>query len=174
MPRITVISHHRHLETYSLELCKDRFTVGQLPLREVGEIEDLVHQLPMIRIQPYRVQRVFDDLEHILVGDYYIPDLKLPEEHRPIGKYGRMHREYLREVHPVRLNTLILTGELWTYLADLNEQAQERLDTIMEQMKATEGVTEELKRTCQMEWVQRCNNIHNRAEEIVLHEMIYS
>ncbi len=68
-------------------------------------------------------------IDYILVGDYYIPDLKLPEEHRPIGKYGRMHREYLREVHPARLNTLILTGELWTYLADLNEQAQERLDT---------------------------------------------
>lgn len=79
-----------------------------------------------------------------------------------------------KEVHPARLNTLILTGELWTYLADLNEQAQERLDTIMEQMKATEGVTEELKRTQQMEWVQRCNNIHNRAEEIVLHDIIYS
>ena len=71
-------------------------------------------------------------IDYILVGDYYIPDLKLPEEHRPIGKYGRMHREYLREVHPARLNTLTLTGELWTYLADLNEQAQERLDTIME------------------------------------------
>ena len=95
-------------------------------------------------------------IDYILVGDYYIPDLKLPEEHRPIGKYGRIHREYLREVHPARLNTLILTGELWTYLADLNEQAQERLDTIMEQMKAAEGVTEELKRTRQMEWVQRC------------------
>ena len=105
---------------------------------------------------------------------YYIPDLKLPEEHRPIGKYGRLHREYLREIHPARLNTLTLTGELWTYLSDLNEQAQERLDTIMEQMKTAEGVTEELKRTHQMEWVQRCNNIHNRAEEIVLHEMIYS
>ena len=70
-------------------------------------------------------------IDYILVGDYYIPDLKLPEEHRPIGKYGRMHREYLREVHPARLNTLILTGELLTYLADLNEQAQKRLDTIM-------------------------------------------
>ena len=113
-------------------------------------------------------------IDYILVGDYYIPNLKLPEEHRPIGKYGWMHREYLREVHPVRLNTLILTGELWTYLADLNEQAQERLDTIMEQMKAAEGATEELKRTCQMEWVQHCNNIHNRAEEIVLHDIIYS
>ena len=111
---------------------------------------------------------------YILVGDYYIPDLKLSEERRPVGKYGRMHREYLREVHPSRLNTLILTGELWTYLVDMNEQAQERSDTIMEQLKAAEGVTEELKRTCQMEWVQRCNNIHNRAEEIVLHEMIYS
>ena len=77
-------------------------------------------------------------IDYILVGDYYIPNLKLPEEHRPIGKYGRMHREYLREVHPSRLNTLILTGELWTYLADLNEQAQERLDTIMEQLKAAE------------------------------------
>ena len=113
-------------------------------------------------------------IDYILVGDYYIPDLKLPEEHRPIGKYGRMHREYLREVHPARLNTLILTGELWTYLADLNEQAQERLDTIMEQMKIAEGVTEELKCTRQMEWVRRCNNIHNRAEEIALHEIIYS
>ena len=92
-------------------------------------------------------------IDYILVGDYYIPDLKLPKEHRPIGKYGRMHREYLREVHPARLNTLTLTGKLWTYLADLNEQAQEWLDTIIEQMKAAEGVTEELKRTHQMEWV---------------------
>ena len=102
-------------------------------------------------------------LHYTLNGDYYLPDLKLPEEHRPIGKYGRMHREYLREVHPARLNTLTLTGELWTYLADLNEQAQKRLDTIIEQMNAAEGVTEELKSICQMEWVQRCNNIHNRA-----------
>ena len=63
-------------------------------------------------------------IDYILVGDYYIPDLKLPEEHRPLGKSGWMHREYLRDVRPARLNTLILTGELWTYLADLNEQAR--------------------------------------------------
>ena len=122
-------------------------------------------------------KNIYDEkngLHYTLIEDYYIPDLNLPEEHRPIGKYGRMHREYLREVHPARFSILVLNGELWTYLADLNEQAQERLDTIMEQMKATEGVTEELKRTSQMEWVQCCNNIHNRAEEIVLHEMIYS
>ena len=67
--------------------------------------------------------------------------LKLPEEHRLIGKYGRLHREYLREVHPASFNTLILTGELWTYLVNLNEQAQERIDTIIEQMKTAEGVS---------------------------------
>ena len=109
------------------------------------------------------------------IGDYYIPVLTLSsEEQRPIGKWGRMHRDYIKEHRPILFNDLILSGHLWVYLVDLNEQAQERLDTIMEQMKAAEGVTEELKRTCQMEWVQRCNNIHNRAEEIILHEMIYA
>lgn len=108
------------------------------------------------------------------IGDYYIPVLTLSsEEQCPIGKWGRMHRDYIKEHRPILFNDLILSGHLWVYLVDLNEQAQERLDTIMEQMKIAEGVTEELKRTCQMEWVQRCNNIHNRAEEIVLHEMIY-
>ena len=109
------------------------------------------------------------------IGDYYIPVLTLSsEEQRPIGKWGRMHRDYIKEHRPILFNDLILSGHLWVYLVDLNEQAQERLDTIMEQMKAAEGVAEELKRTHQMEWVQRCNNIHNRAEEIILHEMIYA
>ena len=70
-------------------------------------------------------------IDYILIGDYYNPDLKLPEERRPIGKYGRMHREYLREVHPVRLNTLILTGELWTYLADPVSYTHLTLPTIL-------------------------------------------
>ena len=78
-------------------------------------------------------------IDYILVGDYYIPDLKLPEENRPIGRYGRLHREYLKQEHPARYSSLILTGKLWTYLADLNEQAEERLDLIIEQMKAAEG-----------------------------------
>ena len=92
-------------------------------------------------------------IDYILVGDYYIPDLKLPEEHRPIGKYGRMHREYLREVHPARLNTLTLTGELWTYLADLNEQAQERLDTIMEsQLRSKSPVPPRLRSSGAAHW----------------------
>lgn len=112
-------------------------------------------------------------IDYILVGDYYIPDLKLPEENRPIGYYGRLHREYLKQEHPARYSSLILTGKLWTYLADLNEQAEERLDLIIEQMKATEGVTEELKARNQLEWVGRMNNIRNRAEEIIKSELIY-
>ena len=112
-------------------------------------------------------------IDYILVGDYYIPDLKLPEENRPIGRYGRLHREYLKQEHPARYSSLILTGTLWIYLADLNEQAEERLDLIIEQMKATEGVAEELKARNQLEWVGRMNNIRNRAEEIINSELIY-
>ncbi len=121
-------------------------------------------------------KHIYDEnngLHYTLVGDYYIPDLKLPEENRTIGRYGRLHREYLKQEHPARYSSLILTGKLWTYLADLNEQAEERLDLIMEQMKAAEGVTEELKARNQLEWVGRMNNIRNRAEEIIKSEMIY-
>ena len=112
-------------------------------------------------------------IDYILAGDYYIPDLKLPEENRPIGRYGRLHREYLKQEHPARYSSLILAGTLWTYLADLNEQAEERLNLIIEQMKAAEGVTEELKARNQLEWVGRMNNIRNRAEEIINSELIY-
>lgn len=114
-----------------------------------------------------------NNIEYVLVGDYYIPDLKLPNEERPIGKYGRMHREYLKEHNPMMFNDLVLDGQLWTYLADLNEQSQERLSLIVEQMKAAEGVTEELKAADQMAWVGVMNSIRNRAEEIVLKEIIY-
>ncbi len=113
------------------------------------------------------------EISYTLVGDYYIPNIALPEENRPIGKWGRMHRDYLREYRPVLFNDLILSGQLWTYLADLNEQAQERLTLIIDQMKAAEGVTEELKAADQMAWVQAMNSIRNRAEEIILREMIY-
>ena len=112
-------------------------------------------------------------IDYVLVGDYYIPDLKLPEEDRPIGRFGRLHREYLKQEHPARYSSLILTGKLWTYLADLNEQAEKRRDLIIEQMKAAEGVTEELKARNQLEWVGRMNNIRNRAEEIINSELIY-
>ena len=112
-------------------------------------------------------------LEYTLVGDYFLPNLALPEEHRPIGKWGRLHREFLKTEHTVLFESLILNGRLWTYLADLNEQAQERLSLIVEQMKAAEGVTEDLKASDQMAWVGAMNSIRNRAEEIILREMIY-
>ena len=122
-------------------------------------------------------KHIYDEsngLWYELIGDYYIPVLTLSsEEQRPIGKWGRMHRDYLEQHHPIRFNDLVLGGQLWTYLADLNEQAQERLSLIVEQMKATEGVTEELKAANQMAWVSAMNSIRNRAEEIILREMIY-
>ena len=114
------------------------------------------------------------ELNYIRCGDYYIPDIRLPEENRPIGRWGRMHKEYLREHSPIRFDDLYLSEKLWTYLADLNEQAQNRLELIIEQMKAAEGVTEELKAADQMAWVGAMNSIRNRAEEIVLTELIYS
>ena len=112
-------------------------------------------------------------LEYIRSGDYFIPNLTLPEETRPMGKWGRMHREYLREHKPIQYNCLILSGELRTYLADLNEQAQDRLERMIDQMKMAEGVTEELKAADPMAWVGAMNNIRNRAEEIILQELIY-
>ena len=122
-------------------------------------------------------KHIYDEsngLWYELIGDYYIPVLTLSsEEQRPIGKWGRMHRDYLKEYRPLCYNDLILSGQLWTYLVVLNEQAQNRLEVIIDQMKASEGVTEELKAADQMAWVGAMNSIRNRAEEIILREMIY-
>ena len=112
-------------------------------------------------------------ISYTLVGDYYIPNIALPEENRPIGRWGRLHRDYLEQHRPIHFNDLVLSGQLWTYLADLNEQAQERLSLIIDQMSASEGVTEELKSTDQMAWVGAMNSIRNRAKEIILRELIY-
>ena len=114
------------------------------------------------------------NIPYIRSGDYFIPDLKLTEEIRPIGKWGRMHREYLREYHPIRFNQLVLSGDLWTYLADLNEQAQQRMETLIAQLKSSEGITEEMKVVDPMGWTQRMNNITARAEEIIREELIYN
>ena len=113
------------------------------------------------------------DINYIRVGNYYIPDLTLPEEPRSIGRWGRMHREYLKGYKPIQYNCLLLSGKLWTYLADLNEQAQDRLERMIDQMIVTEGITETLKASDPMAWVGAMNNIRNRAEEIILLELIY-
>ena len=122
-------------------------------------------------------KHIYDEnngLWYELIGDYYIPVLTLPsDEQRPIGKWGRMHRDYIKERRSILFDDLVLSGQLWTYLADLNEQAQKRLSLIVDQMKATEGMTEEVKAANQLAWVGAMNSIRNRAEEIILREMIY-
>lgn len=111
---------------------------------------------------------------YIPVGDYFVPDWTLPEEARSIGTWGRMRRDYLKEHHPVLYSNMVLSGTLWTHLADLNEQAQQRLENIIGQMKAAESVTEELKARAPLAWARQMNNIHARAKEIVLHELIFT
>ena len=114
------------------------------------------------------------NIPSIRSGDYFIPDLKLTEETRPIGKWGRMHRDYLKEHHPIRFTSLVLSGNLWTYLADLNEQAQQRMETLIVQMQSADGSTEALKDADSLDWTQRMNNITARAEEIIREELIYN
>ena len=94
-----------------------------------------------------------------------------PAQQHPIGRWGRLHKNYLKEQHPIRYNQLVLSGELGSYLAKLDEQAEEQLALIVQQMQEAEGVTEALKAANQMEWVQRMNNIRNRAEEIIWQQL---
>ena len=112
-------------------------------------------------------------IRYILKGDVYLPELELPEESRPIGRWGRLHKEYLKANRPVLYNALLLSGKLYTLLADLNEQASERCSLIIWQMAQAEGVTEKLKVNDPMSWVQAKNSIRSRAEEIIKAEMIY-
>ena len=112
-------------------------------------------------------------MDYVLVGDYYVTDLKLPEEHRPIGHWGRLHQSYLKQFRPMVYSDLLLSGKLHTVLADLSEQATDRLHLIIRQMAEAEGVTEAMKAENQMLWVQSMNSIRCRAEEIIKAEMIY-
>ena len=112
-------------------------------------------------------------IRYQLEGEYYLPVLELSEENRPIGRWGRLHKEYLKANRPVLYNTLLLSGKLYTLLADLNEQASERYSLIVRQMAQAEGVAEELKANDPMRWVQAMNSIRSRAEEIIKAEMIY-
>ena len=112
-------------------------------------------------------------LDYILVGDYYIPLIQVPEETRDIGFYGSLRRNYLKDYKKALYSQLMLTGKLWTYLADLNEICVERRDQMMDQLMEAEDVTEELKGRDQMEWIRRVNNIRNRVDEVILNELVY-
>ena len=111
---------------------------------------------------------------YMQVGDYYIPDLKDEEPgHYSIGKYGRMRKRYLQEHHPILFSELTLSGKLYQHLAETDHACKERVELIIRQMKGREGVTEALKAVDQIEWIRRMNSIYNRAEEIVLNELVY-
>ena len=114
-------------------------------------------------------------LDYTLVNDHYLPNLTAaaPAEQHPTGRWGRLHKRYLKEHHPIRYNQLLLSGELGSYLAALDEQADKQLALIIRQMQDAEGVTEVLKAENQLEWVRRMNSIRNRAEEIIKTELIF-
>ena len=112
-------------------------------------------------------------IRYQLEGEYYLPVLELPEENRPIGRWGRLHKAYLKNQRPVLYQSLLLSGKLYTVLADLNEQAAERCGLIIRQMAEAEGITEELKANAPIRWVQAMNSIRSRADEIIRAEMIY-
>lgn len=114
-------------------------------------------------------------LDYTLVNDHDLPNLTAaaPAEQHPTGRWGRLHKRYLKEHHPIRYNQLLLSGELGGYLATLDNQANEQLTLIIRQMQDAEGVTEALKAENQLEWVRRMNSIRNRAEEIIKSELIF-
>ena len=114
-------------------------------------------------------------LDYTLVNDHYLPNLTVaaPAEQHPTGRWGRLHKRYLKEHHPIRYNQLLLSGVLGSYLAKLDKQAEEQLALTIRQMQEAEGVTEALKAADQLEWVRRMNSIRNRAEEIIKTELIF-
>ena len=114
-------------------------------------------------------------LDYTLVNDHYLPNLTAaaPAEQDPTGRWGRLHKMYLKEQHPIRYNQLLLSGVLGSYLSKLDKQAEEQLALTVQQMQESEGVTEALKAADQLEWVRRMNSIRNRAEEIIKTELIF-
>ena len=109
-----------------------------------------------------------------LHGDYYLPCLAIPEEEvHTIGIWGRKHLQYLREHRPIIYSDLVLSGKMYSYLADIDTQARNKLDLLVTQLAEKEGINEYLKAQDQLAWVRAMNNIRNRAEEIVLEELIY-
>ncbi len=110
-----------------------------------------------------------------MVGDYRIPNITLPAEaSKPLGVWGLKRKDYLMNHKRVQFNIMLMTGTLWTHLAEVDEQATDMFSRLVEQMKVKEGITEQLKEENQMEWVARMNNIRNKAIEIVNIEILYN
>ncbi len=112
-------------------------------------------------------------IDYILCGDYYIPAITIPKCDRPIGHYGRLRKAYLKEYRPVLFQAYLSQGKLYEHLAEVNTQATERLERIMEQLIREWDISEDLKARDQMGWVHVMNNARYSADEIVKHELIY-
>ena len=116
-----------------------------------------------------------NNLTYTRSGDYWIPDLELSQqETKPLGKYGRMRKQYLQEHRPVLWNSLILSEQLYPHLAEIEETANRRLEQMMPQLAKAAGVTEELKASDPMKWVGLMNSLKSQAEEVILKELIYA
>ena len=113
-------------------------------------------------------------IPYVKVGDYYLPNIALPPDAGDIGFWGRRRKDFLREHRPITFNQLVLSGELFKYLALFNQEATERMASLIQAMKVAQGITEELKVRDQMAWVGAMNNIRACAEEIVYAELVYA
>lgn len=121
-----------------------------------------------------RIYNEKNGIRYTLQGDYYLPDLKLPdEENKSIGLWEQRHARHLKQNHKVLYMNLLTSGKLNSYLADIDEQAEDMFFRLVKQMAEREGVTEQLKADNQMEWVARMNNIRSRAMEIINTNLIY-
>ena len=114
-------------------------------------------------------------IEYTKVGDFYLPNIALPKPRRTgnIGKYGRLRLQYLEEHHKAECMLMRINNELTSHLLDIEDECRTRVESLVEQMAKKENITEELKANNQLEWVQKMNNIKNRAEEIAYNEIIY-
>ena len=114
-------------------------------------------------------------IEYTKVGDFYLPNIALPKPRRTgnIGKYGRLRLQYLEEHHKAECMLMRINNELTSHLLDIENECRAGVKSLVEQMAKKENVTEELKANNQLEWVQKMNNIKNRAEEIAYNEIIY-
>lgn len=129
-----------------------------------------------IDILPMHIHDDSNGLDYTLNGDYYLPDIidHEQEDHRPLGKWGMMRMEYIKNHRPGLYSSMLLSGKLHTHLADLNEQARERHDFVVRQMARAEGITEHMKMLDQIEWVRRMNMIVHMADELIMAELIYN
>jgi len=123
-------------------------------------------------------KRIFNEqtgISYTLQGNYYLPDLSLPEqENKPVGLWGQRHLKYIKQHRKILYINLLTSGKLSDYLADIDKQAEDMFFRLVEQMAEREGITEQLKANNQMDWVARMNNIRSRATEIVNHDLIYN